>query len=315
MRKFRILSLVITVLLAVSLAACGTIRINLPAEYASLFFGGNAQPDAVPANADSTAPAETAAPAPADADTTAAPAPGDADTTAAPAETTPAPAETTPAATEPAKSGAPTTKEEIIAYYCAAYNKIASDARSVTRVYDYTSQYNNILDINNNSTLEKLAQSLMGQFMKENTEEVSGDASSLPPVGVTSLSISPSQISKATCDDKGDHYEVKLYSTGTDDNWEIDAQPGQGSAGVIGPLLRSEDVSGAAGSMIKFEGLHSWYGTASVTAKIDKASGHITELDYLTPSVLHFDKVTVAVIKVPNCNIGLLFHQTWRVAY
>ena len=315
MKKSRILLLVISVMLVLALTACGTITIELPYDMVSQYFNGNAgNSDAVPANADSTAPADTTA-APVT-DTTAAPAD---DTTAAPENTTAAPESTTAAPVDdttaaPANTK-PTTKEEVINYYVTAYNKIASDAKTVTRTYDYTSQYNNILEINNNGTLEKLAQSLMGQFMKENTEAVAGDASSLPPVGVTQLSISPSQIASATCDDKGDYYEVKLTSTGTDDNWEIDPQPGQGSAGVIGPLLRADDVTGAAGSLIKFEGLHSWVGAATVTAKIDKASGHITEFDFLTPSVLHFDQVSVTLIKVSNCNIGLLFHQQWSVTY
>ena len=84
----------------------------------------------------------------------------------------------------------------------------------------------------------------------------------------------------STCTDQGTYYEVTLYSTGTDDNYEIDSQPGVGSAGSIGPLLKAEDVSSAAGSMIEFEGLHSWYATAKVTAKVDKASGRITDLEY-----------------------------------
>ena len=49
---------------------------------------------------------------------------------------------------------------------------------------------------------------------------------------------------------------------------------------------------------------------------MDKASGHITKLEYLTPCILHFDQVTAAVIvKVKNCDIGLLFQQTWTVDY
>lgn len=329
MRKLKIVSLVVAVLLALSLTACCTITVEVPFDAVAGFFRGNPAP-AVPAESDQTAaPDTTAAPQPAEPpvetgmtqepstaapveNTTSAPAES---TTAAPAESTtsaPAPAETTTAAS----SGVPTTKEEIITYYVTAYNKIASDAKSIVRTYDYTSQYNNILDINGNATLAKLAQTLMNQFMKEDKSELPGDASSLPPVGLTSLTISPAQVSNATCEDKGDYYEVKLYSTGTDDNWEIDSQPGTGSAGVIGPLLRSEDVSGAAGSLIKFEGLHSWYGTACVTANIDKATGHITYFDFLTPSVLHFDSVTAAlVVKVNNCNIGLLFHQQWKIGY
>ncbi len=324
MRKLKIVSLFVAVLLALSLTACCTITVEVPFDLVSGFFRSNPAP-AVPAESNQTAAPDTTAPVEPPVETgmtqepsTAAPVEN---TTAAPVETTTAaPVETTTAApvenTTAAPSGAPATKEEIITYYVTAYNKIASEAKSIVRTYDYTSQYNNILDINGNATLAKLAQTLMTQFMKEDKSELPGDASSLPPVGLTSLSIAPGQISNATCEDKGDYYEVKLYSTGTDDNWEIDSQPGTGSAGVIGPLLRTEDVSGAAGSLIKFEGLHSWYGTACVTANIDKATGHITYFDFLTPSVLHFDSVTAAlVVKVSNCNIGLLFHQQWKIGY
>lgn len=324
MRKFRVVSVLLCIALALSLAACSTVTVTIPAEnyggLIGLLTGNSAAPAATEAAATTApSPETTAAPvtdAPVTtpgedpAGTTAAPSPAAETTTAAPSPA----AETTTAA--PAASAMPSTKDEIIKYYVTAYNKISSEAKTITRTYDYTSQYNNILEINNNSTLESLAKTLMNQFMKENTTPEDGDISKLPPVGVTTLSISPNQIGAANIEDKGTYYELKLTSTGTDDNWEVDPQPGSGSAGVIGPLLRADDVTGAAGSFIKFEGLHSWVGAATVTAKIDKATGHITDLDYLTPSVLHFDQVTAAVVvKVANCNIGLLFHQTWTVAY
>ena len=317
MKKSRIILLAVSLLLVFALTACGTVRIEIPYDNVSGLFGGG---DAVPAGSDQTAATDpTVAPIetlqPSDAST----APAESTTASTGESTTAGGGETTtavPASTAPASSGVPSTQEEIINLYVTGYNKIASDAKSVVRTYDYTYQYNDILEINNNATLEKLAGTLMNQFMKENTEEVPGDAASLPPVGVTQLSISPSQVSKATCEDKGDYYEVTLYSTGSDDNWEIDSQAGQGSAGVIGPLLRTEDVSGAAGSFIKFEGLHTWYSTAHVTAKIDKATGHITDFDFKTPCVLHFDSVTAAVVvKVSNCNLGMEFHQIWKVTY
>ena len=212
-------------------------------------------------------------------------------------------------------SSKPTTKDEIIAYYVAAYNKIATDSKSVTRTYDYTSNYKNILRINNNSFLENLAKQLMTKFMVEDKSEVQGTAKDLPPVGVTRLTIPSNKISKAQIADKGSYYLIRLYSTGTDSNYEIDAQPGTGSVGLIGPLLRTEDVSGAAGSFISFEGLHAWYATANVVAKIDKATGHITDIEYMTPCILHFDRVDAKVIKMDNCDIGLLFHQLWKVNY
>ena len=214
-----------------------------------------------------------------------------------------------------APTGAPTAKEDIVKLYCDAYNNI-SQASSVTRTYDYTSNYNGIVNVGGNDKLKDLAGTLMNQFMVENTEATPSDHSSLPPVGSTTLNIDPALISNATCTDNGDHYIVTLYSTGTDDNYEIDSQPVTGSAGSFGPLLRAEDVSGAAGSMIKFEGLHSWYGTAEVTAKVDKATTRITEIEYKTPCVLHFDKVTaLVVVSIENCEIGLLFNQRYTIAY
>lgn len=242
-------------------------------------------------------------------------------TTAAPVveETTAAPSgdtqETTAAPSGDTSSAMPTEKADIIKFYCDAYNKI-SEASSVTRTYDYTSNYNNIVNVNNNDKLKDLASSLMTKFMVENAEPVASDHSSLPPVGTTTLNIDPSLISNATCTDQGTYYEVTLYSTGTDDNYEIDSQPGTGSAGSIGPLLRSEDVTGAAGSIVQFEGLHSWYATAQVTAKVDKASGRITDLEFKTPCILHFDKVkALVVVSIENCEIGLLFHQKYTIAY
>ena len=213
-------------------------------------------------------------------------------------------------------SSAPSTKEEIIQYYVTAYNKIATDAKTVTRTYDNTSNYKNICDIGSNATVKKTAQTLMTKFMKPNNEAVVSSASDLPPVGVTKLSISSSQISSATCTDKGTYYEIVLKSTGTDSNYEVDSVAGKGSAGVLGPLLRTEDVSSAAGSFVSFEGLHAKYATCTTTCKVDKASGHITEFNFNSPCILHFDSATVVkIVKIENCELGLLFEQKWTIAY
>ena len=289
----KIIALLLTFCLAAACASCATITISIPVEIATA-QNGTADTNTTPA---ATEPAQTPT-----------------EPAAVPADNT---AETpSPDVPADAPSGMPSTTAEVLKYYCDAYNKIASESKAVTRTYDYTSNYNNILNINNNSTLEGLANTLMGKFMVENTDPVAGDASALPPVGLTSLNITEDKVSSATCTDKGDTYEIVIKSTGTDDNQEADLNPGDGSAGLIGPLLRTDDVTGAAGSLISFEGLHAYYATASVTATVDKASGHITQMVYNTPCILHFDQVTAAVIvKVKNCDIGLLFQQTWTVDY
>ena len=219
---------------------------------------------------------------------------------------------TTPPASN---NGVPSTKAEIVKLYCDAYNKMA-EAKTITRTYDYTSNYNNIVNVNNNDTLKGLAQTLMTQFMVENKEPLTVTLAEIAPVGSTTINIDPNLISKATCTDKGTYYEVVIYSNGTDDKYEIDSAPVTGSAGSFAPLLRADDVSGAAGSLIKFEGLHSWYATATATAKIDKATGRMTDLEFKSPCILHFDQVTAAiVVKIQNCEVGLLFHQIFKAEY
>ncbi len=297
MRMRKLLALVLTAAVVLSCASCATITVTIPVNVGdaqSGSAGGDTAP--TPAATEQAAPTQQPA-ASTDTPTTQAPASNDA---AAPAD---------------ASTGAPTTKAEIIKYYCDAYNKIATDAKEVTRTYDYTSNYNKILNINGNSTLEGLAGTLMDKFMVETTDPLPGSASDLPPVGLTTLNIPEDKISEATCEDKGSTYEITLKSTGTDDNQESDLNPGDGSAGLIGPLLRTDDVSGAVKGVLTFDGLHAYYATASVKATVDKASGHITELVYNTPCVLHFDQVTVVILKVKNCDIGLLFQQTWTASY
>ena len=291
MKLRKALALVLVAVVLASCTACTTIELIIPV--------GN-----VPA-------AGTNTPAAQEQTTAAQQTPSTEATTAA--QQTPSTEATTAAPAQ--NNGAPTAKADIVKLYCDAYNKLGT-ASSITRTYDYTSNYNNILDIDGgNSTLAGIANKLMGMFMVENTEALTVDVTALPPVGLATLNIDPNVIGSATCTDKGDYYEVTLSSTGTAANREVDSQPGQGSAGCIGPLLKAEDVSSAAAGFIEFKGLHTYYETATVTAKITK-DGKITELEFKTPSILHFDSVSaVKIINVGVCEIGLLFNQKYTVAY
>ena len=317
MKKTKIFVVLTCLVLCLSLASCTTVVVRVPGDAANAIFGGlfggissgsSDTTDALQPDVPSQMNTEATTAAPAGEATTAAPA-GEA-TTAAPAD------EATTAAPAAPTTGAPTTKEDIIKYYVEAYNKINTDASHIIRNYDNTSQYNNILNVNGNSSLESLANKLMGMFMGPTDEDIEYSINDLPPKNNTAITITPAQIASAECKDDGATYTITLKSTGTDDNYEVDAQPGQNSAGVVGPLLRTEDVTDAAGSFLSFEGLHAYYATCSVIATIDKASGHITHFDFRSPCILHFDRVTaLKFVKVDNCDIGLLFEQTWTINY
>ena len=321
MKNIRVLALFLAVLLVLMTAACGAtkVRVDLQADQLDGLlgaFGGNAevasasetpatQPTVQPATQPSSQQPSSEAPS------------SNTPSSEAPASETPAstPASETPAIETPASS-TPSTKAEIIQYFVNAYNKIGSDATRIVRTYDYTSNYKGIVEVNNNERLAGLAKTLMDQFMKENFTEVEGDITKLHPVGLSTLTMTEAQVGAATLQDNGTTYTITLTSTGTDDAPETDCQPGQGSAGVIGPLLRTEDVSGAAGSLISFEGLHAYYPTGKVVATVDKASGHITNLDYECPCILHFDSVSAfIVVRISNANLGLLFQQKWTINY
>ncbi len=313
--------LVFTLLAAMLLCATSCAKVKLYVQVDSINSGyeivnidsnGNAVGLPAPDN-QASAPVADATAAPAE-DTTAAPA---ADATDAPAaDATDAPVADTSANAAPAPSGAPSSTEEIVALYVSAYNKIAAEATKATRTYDYTSNYNNILKIGNNSTLASLAESLMGKFMVENTEAVEFAVADVPPVGLATSPLTAADVAEATCVDNGATYTVTVKSTGTDDNPEVNPTVGSGSAGKIGPLIETTAITDAVGGAIKFEGLALKYSDCTATATIDKATGRITELYLRMPGVLHFDKVTAAVVvSVNDCDIGLLGEQRWTITY
>lgn len=319
MKKFMRTVMIFTILAAMLLCATSCAKVRLYVQVDSIKTGyevvnidanGNVSGDiAIPTT--NTPPADAPA---TENNTPATPeTPETPDTSAAQTDTTAA--VEAPPADAPAV-GDVNTKEGAVALYVSAYNKIATEATKATKTYDYTSNYNNILKIGNNSTLAGIAESLMGKFMVENTDAVEFPLADVPPVGLTTSPLTAADVASATCVDNGSTYTVTITSTGTDANPEINPTVGSGSAGKIGPLIETTAITDAVGGIIKFEGLALKYSDCTVTATIDKASGRITDLYLRMPGVLHFDKVTAAVIVTVNdCDIGLLGEQRWTITY
>jgi len=306
MKLRKVLALVLVAVILASCTACTTIELVIPVVGVP---AGNVSTDTQTPPEQQTPPVQQT---PSPEQTTAAQQTPSQETTTA-AQQNPSQETTTQAPAQ--NNGTPTAKADIVKLYCDAYNKL-STASSIKRTYDYTSNYNKILDIDGgNTTLAKLADKLMGMFMKENTEEIDFSVADLPPVGASTINIDPALIANATCKDMGDYYEVVLSSTGTAANREVDSPPLTGSAGSFGPLLKAEDVSGAAAGFVEFQGLHTYYETATVKANITK-DGKITALEFNTPCILHFDSVSaMKIVNVGVCELGLLFQQRYKVTY
>ena len=184
MKTKKILALLLVAVMLLLTASCTTkVIVEVPDEYFGAFtdlIGGSVQSNGnntqtTPENTTQAPAVENTTSAPVVENTTSAPvventtsapvventtsAPVVENTTSAPAveNTTKAPEATTSAPAQ--NTGAPTSKEEIVAYYCTAYNKIGSDNAKITRTYDYTSNYNNICEVGDNAKIADLAKS------------------------------------------------------------------------------------------------------------------------------------------------------------
>lgn len=226
--------------------------------------------------------------------------------------------ETKAPASETPVSGKPSTKEEIVKYYETAVNKVKSQAKSVAKVYSNAEHYKNILELGNYSALKSIASNLMGTFMKADDKryDFAGTAAiveNFPPRKVSNVKIDPSTIAEAKCDDKGTYYEVYLKANSSESNPDVNPPTGGGKVGQFVNVVEEKQITDAAGNMVQFKNLENRYFDAWVKAKIDKATGNITELETYLPSVMYFGEVKVTLINAKDISVGLAYIEKWVV--
>lgn len=215
----------------------------------------------------------------------------------------------------------PQTKEEIAQYYAAAVNKVKTSAKSVSKVFVSNTNYQNIVEIGSNNTISDLAQSLMGKFLKEDTSKVTYSSPAdyvtyFPPNKSATCGLNASMIDTATCEDLGSEYEIKIKMNSSTSAPDVNPAFGGGKVGTTFNIVDIQNVTDAAGSMVKIEGMKNSYFDAFLTCKIDKATGNMTFLDQTLPSTMEFSKVTAAVIiSVNNAKLGLQYQEKWEVEW
>lgn len=295
----KVIALILTAVILMSFTACTKF------EFVVHLGGITSGSETSPAPDTNTPPAvenTTSAPAPAPENTTAAPT--QEATTAAPQETTtnaPA-AEATTAA--PAPSGAPQGVSAILAYYNTAANKIKTEAKSVTRNYEDYQHNEEKLVVP--SMLQSAGSSLIGTFLKKNEtpQTYEGDAIKdfyLPGEAYVSK-LTDAQIKSADCKDNGSVYEITIIA-----NTEKNPTYGQGvSAGF--EIIKTDDVMNAAGFIVK--SFDTEYYDCKVQCKVDKATGHITWINFSTPIVMDVaSKIGI------NATVGMTFVKDYNVTY
>lgn len=212
-------------------------------------------------------------------------------------------------------SGAAATTEEVVNYYKECYAKIASEGKSATLTWNNTTNSPNVLEV---GALSSIAGTLMGQFLKEATPNTQLQPADVAPKGVTTCNLTADMVKEATRKDNGSTYEVNIKLNPTQDNPDVNPTFGGGKAGTIVDVVIVDDITGAAGSFINFDDVKNVYFDTEITATIDKATGHITELYTKSPSIMSFGKVAVKPLGVPsieNAKIGLTYENRYTIAY
>ena len=207
------------------------------------------------------------------------------------------------------------TKEGAVAYFKTAHAKVLAEAASVTRVRDNPTQYNDYLEVGGNSTLEGVGKTLMGTFLKENTEALvytgADMATNFPPTKNSCDGLTADMIGDYSVKEEGDNYVITLSLNSTEANPDL----GDNAAHLVS-IVESKQVEDAAAGFVSFTGLRNEYIAPTVTATINKTTGQMTGLHTLAPSYMKFDKATVAfVVNVSNVGIGLQYEQEWTIQW
>lgn len=207
------------------------------------------------------------------------------------------------------------SKADVVEYYKTAHAKVLAEAKSVTKTYDNTVNYEEYLEVGGNSSLASVAKTLMNTFMKEVTDPTvftgADIKTNFPPTNDSSAGLTADMIGDYSVKEEGDNYIIKLSINSTKDKPDL----GDYSAHLVS-IVKSESVSEAAAGFVEFTGLENRYFAPTVTATINKTSGQMVALETDTPSNMCFSSATVMkIITVKNVGIGLQYIQKWTIEW
>lgn len=218
------------------------------------------------------------------------------------------------------KDSKPSTKKEIIDYYNKAVNKVKSDAKSVVKFYDNSSNYKGIVEAGG---LSKIGKMLMDIFLKENHkretfENTENIVKVFPVEGQKTSNITPDIVKSATCEDKGTYYEITLIANCSDSKPDVNPPKNGGIVGKMFNILVPEDITNATESvsekLLELKGIKYSYMGGEIVARIDKATGNMTYLYTKLPMILSFAKAKAPLVgTVENAAIGLQFENKWEI--
>lgn len=205
----------------------------------------------------------------------------------------------------------PATKEEIIALYNQASNRVKNEAKKIIRNFKNTRYDTNRSVLP--SALESMANPMVEKYVKDDVEPVDyltkeEMIENYPaPKQTYSSKLTTADVDEATCVDNGKEYVITLKL----------ASCKNPSPGVkVGAACHIMDVnsitsSNAAKSMInKFDAV---YSGCVIKCKIDKATNRVTWANFYTPFVIDAD-INVAFSNV-IATIYMSYERDYTITY
>lgn len=211
------------------------------------------------------------------------------------------------AAEETAAAAAPETVEEIVEYFNLSANKIKPNAKKIVKNYEKRTVNEDKLDIPD--AIESTARNMMTSLMKDDTDpivyETREDITNeflVPDQSYVSV-LKPEYVESATCTDKGSQYVIHIRLK---DSKNPTAGVGVGS---VCDVIEANEVAEKASFIKKFT---TEYNDCEVIATVDKSTGNITHIRYITPVVL---ALTVDLFGTHDGTVGFTFEKDYSITY
>ena len=201
----------------------------------------------------------------------------------------------------------PTSVEEIVAYFNTSVNKVKPIAKKVVKNYEKRTVNEDKVVLP--AGLESTARNMMSTLMKDDTDPIVYETRE----DITNEFIVPNQyyssrlktewVKSATLTDKGEQYIVHI---------KLKDQENPTAGNGIGSVCDVIEVAEVAEKASFVERFTADYYNCEITATVDKASGNVVHITYITPVAL---EMTVNMFGTHNGSVGFTFEKDYTITY
>lgn len=212
-----------------------------------------------------------------------------------------------------ATQGGEKSVAEIADMYNKAVNNAKANAKTVIRVKDGATNYNNIVEAGN---LSSIASSLMGLFMVGSKDEIEAKneewtKEKLPPENAQAA-LTADGIKSAECKEEGDYYIVTV--AGKD---EVNPKSGGPGVGSLCGVIQEETITGSISSVpgLELNNISISYENVVTIAKIEKSTGNLVALTVEAPCILQLSAKVPILGSIDNAKVGIGVYTEYTIEY